>query len=280
MINALDTSPLTAANFLFVRELVRREAAIVIEKGKEYLVETRLAPVAMRESLASVNALVDILRVVGAGNPQLLSAVIDALTTNETLFFRDLNPFDSLRDHVIPKLRASHPAAPLSIWSAACSSGQEAYSIAMLLAESFPGLSSRILGTDISTTIIKRAAAGRYDQLEVNRGLPAKYLVKYFRQDTGGWQLDERIRRQVEFRSINLAGPWTGLPRFHLVFLRNVMIYFDLETRRQILRRVREVLAPGGFLVLGSAETTVMVDPDYVPVTLGKATFYQIGPAR
>ena len=229
----------------------------------------------MREGLASVNALVDVIRAVGNGNPGLTSSVIDALTTNETLFFRDLNPFDALRDHLIPKFRAANPATPLSIWSAASSSGQEAYSIAMLLNESFPGQPARILGTDISNHIVKRAVAGRYDQLEVNRGLPAKLLVKYFRQETGGWLLDERIRRQVDFRTMNLAGNWPLLPRFHVVFLRNVMIYFDLETRRRILRKVRDTLIPGGYLVLGSAETTVMVDPGYVPVSVGKATFYQ-----
>lgn len=276
MINGLDTTPLTKPNFQFVCELVRREAAIVLESGKEYLVETRLAPVAMREQLASVNALVDTLRACGSSNPQLVSAVVDALTTNETLFFRDLSPFDALRDHVIPRHRAAQPAGPLMIWSAACSSGQEAYSIAMLLSEHFPGMPARIIGTDISTAMVKRASAGRFDQLEVNRGLPAKLLVKYFRQENGGWIIADHLRRQVEYREMNLAGHWVGLPRFHLIFLRNVMIYFSVETRQQILRKVRSLLAPGGYLVLGSAETTVMVDPAFKPVSVGRATFYQV----
>ncbi|MFI5338071.1 MAG: CheR family methyltransferase, partial [Opitutales bacterium] len=172
MIGSLDMAPLTQGNFNFIRDLVRREAAIVLEKGKEYLVETRLSPLAMREGLASVNALIDTLRALGPGHPQLTSSVIDSLTTNETLFFRDLNPFDALREHIIPRFRAANPSAPFTVWSAASSSGQEAYSIAMLLAEHFPGMPARILGTDISSTIVKRAVAGRYDQLEVNRGLP------------------------------------------------------------------------------------------------------------
>ena len=276
MIHSLDTAPLTPGNFQFIRDLVHRDAAIVIEKGKEYLVETRLAPVAMREGLASVNALVDVIRIVGASNPALSSSVIDALTTNETLFFRDLNPFEALREHIIPRFRVANPNLPLSIWSAASSSGQEAYSMAMLMNENFPGMPFKILGTDISTNIVKRAMAGRYDQLEVNRGLPAKLLIKYFRQDTGGWQIDDRVRRQVEFRTMNLAANWPTLPRFHVVFLRNVMIYFDLETRRRILKRVRDVLLPGGYLALGSSETTVMVDPEYTPVPVGKATYYQV----
>lgn len=274
MIADLQASPLTAENFRFMSDLLRRESAIVIEPGKEYLVETRLAVVAARHDFASVNALVDRLRI-GGFSTTLQQDAIEALTTNETLFFRDLNPFDALRDHVIPQFRAANPGATFSIWSAACSTGQEPYSIAMLLAEHFPDLNVRILGTDLAASIVARARAGTYQQIEVNRGLPAKLLVKYFRQSGGSWQLADSIRQRVEFRELNLIKPWPMLPRAHIVFIRNVMIYFDVATRRRILQNVKSILVPGGYVVLGGAETTVTVDASFTPVSLGRATFYR-----
>lgn len=276
MSETLDSSPLTATNFGFVRDLVHREAAIVLDPGKEYLVETRLASVATRNRFASVNALVDHLRFTAGAGPGLQHEIVEALTTNETLFFRDLNPFEALRERVIPEFRTANPRGVLNVWSAACSTGQEAYSIAMLLAEHFPDVNARLLGTDLSPAVVARARDGIYQQIEVNRGLPARLLVKHFRQTDTGWQISDEIRRRVEFRTMNLIKPWPVLPRAHLIMLRNVMIYFDLETRRRILREVRSVLAPGGYLVLGGAETTLNVDPAFVPVTIGRATFFQL----
>lgn len=269
-------TPLSARNFEFVRELLAREAAIVLESGKEYLVETRLAGLATRNDCASVDALIDLVRVSGREASDLVARIVDALTTNETLFFRDLNPFDALREHVVPAFRQANPGRPFTLWSAASSSGQEAYSVAMLLAEHFPGMATRLVGTDISPTMVERARSGVYQQLEVNRGLPAKLLVKYFRRTVEGWVIDEALRRRVEFSVLNLTHAWTTVPTCQVVMLRNVMIYFDIDTRRRILRRVRSVLAPGGYLVLGGAETPVMVDPGWVAVPLGKATFYQV----
>jgi chemotaxis protein methyltransferase CheR len=276
MIVALDTTPLTHENFGFVRELVHREAAIVLEAGKEYLVETRLASIATRNRFASVNALVDHLRFSPGAAHGLHHEVVEALTTNETLFFRDLNPFDALRQHVIPEFKATNPGGTLNVWSAACSTGQEAYSIAMLLAEHFPEVNARLLGTDLSPAVVTRARSGLYQQIEVNRGLPAKFLVKYFRQSCAGWQICAEIKQRVEFRTMNLVKPWPLLPRAHVVMLRNVMIYFDLETRRRILREVKRILAPGGYLVLGAAETTLNLDPSFTPATLGHATFFRL----
>ena len=277
MITAFQSvpTPLSARNFGFVRELLAREAAIVLEPGKEYLVETRLAGLATRHECASVDALVDLARLAGREEPGLTGRIVDALTTNETLFFRDLNPFDALREHVVPRFRDVGADRPFTLWSAAASSGQEAYSVAMLLAEHFPGLPARLVGTDISPTMVERARSGVYQQLEVNRGLPARLLAKYFRSTPEGWVIDEALRRRVEFSVLNLLHPWATVPVCQVVMLRNVMIYFDEETRRRILRRVRGVLAPGGYLVLGGAETPVMLDPGWVPVTLGRATFYQ-----
>jgi len=276
MIADLQIAPLSSDNFRYICDLLRREAAIIIEPGKEYLVETRLAVVATRHRIGSVNALVDRMRL-GAGSADALHLqAIDALTTNETLFFRDLKPFDALRDVVIPRFIAENPGVPLQIWSAACSTGQEAYSLAMLLAEHFPLLPARILGTDLSPSVVARARAGLFQQIEVNRGLPAKLLVKYFRQVQGDWQIADSLRQRVEFREMNLVKPWPVLPPAHLVFVRNVMIYFDIPTRRRILQQVKDVLRPGGYLILGGAETTVTVDPSYRPVPVGATTFYQL----
>ncbi|MBI5767715.1 MAG: protein-glutamate O-methyltransferase CheR [Verrucomicrobia bacterium] len=272
----LQPSPLTQGNFGFVRDFVARDAAIVIEPGKEYLVETRLANLAARQDCASVNALIDLVRAGGPAVAAIRSAIVEALTTNETLFFRDLAPFDALRDHLLPAFQAANPTTPFTVWSAASSTGQEAYSIAMLLAEHFPNLPASILGTDLSPAVIARARNGLYQQIEVNRGLPARLLMKYFRQQANGWQIDDRLRSRVTFREMNLIKPWPVMAPCHLLMLRNVMIYFELETRRQILRQVKNVLAPGGYLSLGGAETTVTLDPDFKPVQIGRATFYHL----
>lgn len=276
MIAAARPSAISAENFHYVRHLLQHEAAIVIENGKEYLVETRLASVAQRHRFVDVNALIDALRQHAPGPRHLHYETVDALTTNETYFFRDLDPFDALREHVIPRFQARHPGAPLMMWSAASSTGQEAYSLAMLMAEHFPDLPSRILGTDLSRTVIARAQAGVYNQIEVNRGLPARLLVRYFQLQEGAWRIGNSIRARVDFREMNLAGTWPELPRMDIVFLRNVMIYFDLGTRQRILQQVKRVLAPGGLLVLGGAETTMTIDPAFHPVTFGKATFYHL----
>ncbi|MGC4073101.1 MAG: protein-glutamate O-methyltransferase CheR [Nibricoccus sp.] len=267
--------PLATENFLYVRELLAREAAIVIENGKEYLVETRLSTLAGRRQFASANALVSQLRATATSLTPLHRDAIDALTTNETLFFRDTSPFDALRDHIIPQFRLNNPGRPFTLWSAASSTGQEAYSVAMLLAEHFPGLPATLLGTDLCTTVVARARTGFYQQPEITRGLAPELLAKYFRPAQDGWQLNDDIRRRVDFKELNLAKPWPALPRFHVVMLRNVMIYFDLETRRRILNQVKQVLEPGGLLSLGGAETTLNIDSSFEPVTLGRATFYR-----
>lgn len=264
-------------NFKFVCELVLREAAIVLGAGKEYLVEARLGTVASKHRFPSLNAFIDHLRFATNTGP-LQREVIDALTTNETLFFRDFHPFEALRKDVIPQLLRKAGAGRITIWSAACSSGQEPYSLAMLLNETFPGEADRfqILATDISTHILRRARAGVYQQMEVNRGLPAPMLVKYFTQTPEGWQINDSIRRRVEFRELNLARPFTAMPRCHIVLIRNVMIYFDLPVRRQILKQIREIMLPGGYLLLGGAETTLMVDEVFAPVNIGRSTFYTV----
>lgn len=271
---------LTAADFDYIRDLVRREAAIVLEPGKEYLAVTRLDPIARSEGLGSVSDLVARLR--AQGRSPLHEEVVDALTTNETSFFRDLHPFESLRTHVLPELMERNAwRRSLSIWCAACSTGQEPYSVAMLIREHFPELlrwDLRILATDISSSALAKADSGRYGQLEVNRGLPAQLLLKYFRRAGAHWELDAEVRRMVRFQRHNLVGIWSGFPPFDLVFLRNVLIYFDLETKRAVLARIRSVLRPGGYLLLGGSETTLNIDDGFERVPIGRTTWYRPRP--
>jgi chemotaxis protein methyltransferase CheR len=265
--------------FAFVADLVRRRSAILLEPGKEYLVESRLTPLARAAGVPDVDAFVRSLRV--RGHEADLGAVVEALTTNETSWFRDVTPFAALRDHVVPALRAERgPLERLRVWSAACSTGQEPYSIAIVLADA--GCAGvEIVATDLSEQVLDRAREARYTQLEVNRGLPASVLVRHFEKSGAHWRVGEAMRRQVRFQRHNLLdAPPPGGP-FDVVFLRNVLIYFDLATKRAVLARVRSVLRPGGFLVLGAAETTIGVDDAWVrePVT-GGAVHRPAGPVR
>jgi len=202
------------------------------------------------------------------------------MTTNETSFFRDFHPFEDLKKIVLPALIARRSAErELRIWCAASSSGQEPYSLAMLIRESFPKLVSwkvHILATDLSTDILARAREGRYSQLEVNRGLPATLLVKYFEKRGCDWYLRDDIREMVEYQIVNLAGPWPFLPAMDIVMIRNVLIYFSVETKKEILAKVRRVLMPDGYFFLGAAETTFGIDTSFERVQLERATCYQV----
>jgi chemotaxis protein methyltransferase CheR len=272
--------PITTAEFDYVRDLVRTRSAIVLEPGKEYLVESRLAPLARAEGFDSIARLVDELRRPGAA--RLTTQVVEAMTTNETSFFRDVHPFDALRQHVLPDLIKRRSAErTLQIWSAACSSGQEAYSIIITMLEHFPELKSwnvRILGTDLSTEILDRAKEGRFAQIEANRGLPSKMLVKYFEHQGAGWQVKPELRRMVEWKPMNLVEPWVGLPRMDIVFLRNVLIYFDVPTKRDILERMRGVMRPDAYLFLGAAETTMNIHERYERIPFERAACYRALP--
>jgi chemotaxis protein methyltransferase CheR len=269
---------LAEQDFDYIRDLVRDRAAILLEPGKEYLAETRLVSVVRRAGLGSVSELVATLREDdGSG---LSEQVVDALTTNETSFFRDVYPFESLRSHVLPDLiERKGLSRSLFVWSVGCSSGQEPYSVAMLLREDFPELADwqvSILGTDVSVAMLERARAGRYGQIEVNRGLPAHLLVKYFRRSGLDWQIDDSIRSMVRFRHQNLVDPWPSLPPMDLVLMRNVMIYFDVPTKQQILGRMRDVLTPHGYLLLGTSETTLHLDGTFRRHAVGPTGWYRI----
>jgi len=265
-------------DFEYLRELMHLRAAIVLERGKEYLALSRLEPVARDHGLTTVSQLVDKLR-----TRELTSAlhdqVLDALTTNETTFFRDYNPWESLRTLVMPELLArKERTRTLAIWSAGCSSGQEPYSIAMSIREHFPELLTwqlSILGTDISGTVLDRARAGRYGQLEVNRGLPAHLLVRHFTRAGMEWEIEEPIRRMVRFEHHNLNDAWPSMPPFDLVLMRNVMIYFETEAKRRVLTKMHGQLAPHGYLLLGASETTYSLSDDFIREPDGRTAWYR-----
>lgn len=266
-----------ATDFDYVRNLVRDHAAIVLDDGKEYLVEARLYPVARREGFGSITELVDQLRQKPYNG--LHEKVIDAMTTNETSFFRDGRPFQALKNHLLPEFLEKRAATKqIHIWCAASSSGQEPYTVAMLVHEffaSYPDWTVRILASDISEEMLTRCREACYSQIEINRGLPAQYLVKYFEKHGMEWHLQENIRRMVEFQRINLAHPWPTLPMVDIVFMRNILIYFDTETKKDILVRTREHLRSDGYLLLGGAETTLNLDDEYEQVYFGKASCYR-----
>jgi len=245
--------------FEYVSALVRADAGLVLESGKEYLVEARLRPLAQEAGLTSVQAFIHQLRAPSASG--MRRRVIEAMTTNETSFFRDLHPFEALRKTILPRvIEARRNERRLNIWSAACSTGQEPYTIAMIIREHFPELgnwSCRILATDLSRDVLARAQAERYSQLEVNRGMPVQYLSRYFVRDKLDWEIKSDIRSMVEFVEMNLTRSWPPLPRVDIIFLRNVLIYFGVTTKRQIFEGMHRQLRQDGYLLLGNCETTL-----------------------
>jgi chemotaxis protein methyltransferase CheR len=269
---------ISTPDFDYIRTMVREQAAIVLETGKEYLVEARIAPLAIREGLASLHDLVEVLRKDPSNG--LRKKVVDAMTTNETFFFRDIEPFEVIKKHIIPELIESRAATrKLSLWCGASSTGQEPYSVAVMLREHFPQLATwdiSYLATDISMDVLEKAKSGRYNQLEVNRGLPVTYLVKYFQKQGVEWEVKESIRRMITFKEMNLIKPWPAMPPQDIVMLRNVLIYFDVDTKKTILRKIREILRPDGYLFLGGAETTLNLDEKFVRVPFERAGCYRL----
>ena len=274
--NSTKPAP-TDSDLNYLRSVVRERSAIVLGEDKNYLLESRLTPILRREKLSSLEELVSRMRSQPFGG--LHDSVVDAMTTNETSFFRDKHPFEAMREHIVPELLSKRKFGPINIWSNACSSGQEAYTIAMVLREHFPQLGPkdvRILATDLSPSMLERVREGVYSKLEVNRGLPALMLVKHFEQDGATWQVSEPLRQMVDVRPLNLIKPWPALPPMDVIFLRNVLIYFDVPTKQDILRKVRKVLKPEGYLFLGGAETTLHLDDAFERVLIGKTTCYRL----
>jgi chemotaxis protein methyltransferase CheR len=269
---------LTTANYEFIAKLLREQCGLILDPGKEYLVKSRLWPLAEKHLIADLDQLIERLRTGGA--KELVTEVVEAMVTTETSFFRDVHPFETLRKIVLPPLiERRRTQRQLNIWCAASASGQEPYSIAILLHEYFPELNGwqiNLSATDISHEMLTRCRAGRYSQVEVNRGLPTPLLLKWFRQEGGNWQLDDRVRQAVRFSHLNLVQPWPAMPLWDLVFLRNVMIYFENEAKSLILNRVARLLRPDGYLVLGGAETTLNLSDSFARVEALKSGFYQL----
>jgi chemotaxis protein methyltransferase CheR len=266
-------------DFSFLVGLVREQSGIVLDTGKEYLIESRLMPVAKAVGMQSLSELSNALRKSPRG--ELADKVVDAMTTNETTFFRDFFPFEALRKELMPELMKKRAATrELNFWCGAASSGQESYSVAMMLLEHFPQVALdwkfQYFATDLSKEMLERCRKGAYTQVEVNRGLPATLLAKYFTPAEGNWYISDKVKRLVQFRPLNLLDPLPPMPQMDIVFLRNVLIYFDVEVKRQILAKVRKVLKPDGYLFLGGAETTVNIDPHFARMPFDKAGCYRL----
>ena len=246
----MDESSLSPKDLDYVRDLVRTRSAIMLEPGKAYLVQSRLEPLTKSEGLVSLTELVQKLR--QAPNGALHKKVVEAMITNETSFFRDLTPFQMLRDQLLPEIITRKDSSKrLNMWCGASSSGQEPYSIMFTILEHFPGLKDwaiQFIATDFSEEMLAKCREGKYSQLEVNRGLPVTCLRKFFLKKGVGWQVQEDIRRRIDFKPMNLIGSWLSFPTMDIVFLRNVMIYFDMNTKKHILANIRKILDPNGYI--------------------------------
>ena len=269
---------MTQETISYVCTTVRSRSAIELDISKSYLIEARLAPLAKRNGFGSIDEFVQAVK--GKTKLGMESQLVEAMTTNETSFFRDIHPFEALRKTLFPEIRTKHAIQKsMNIWSAACSSGQEIYSIGMLIRENFPDLASwrvNLVATDLSDDILAKAKAGKFSQLEVNRGLPATLIVKYFQRQGLNWELQSEVRNMATFMKLNLIERWPQLPMMDVVFLRNVLIYFSPETKRAILEKIRKVMAPRGVLFLGAAETTMGLDAAFERVQADSSVFYRL----
>ncbi len=270
---------ISRGDYEYLGRLLQEQSGLYLGPGKEYLVEARLGPVAACLGHPTLEGLVRSLRM--APQPLVVKQVCEAMTTNESLFFRDGTPFTLLRDHVLPGLiEARRASRRLRIWCAAASTGQEPYSVAMTLATLVPPLAGwnvEILATDYSRAAIARATAGVYNHFEVQRGLPVSMLLRFFKQRGNDWKISEEMRRAVTFREVNLLDSYAGLGTFDLVFCRNVLIYFDVQTKRDVLERLARVMAPDGYLFLGAAETAVGLTDAVARVASLPASIYRVG---
>jgi chemotaxis protein methyltransferase CheR len=246
-------------DFELIANIARQRSGLTLTPDKAYLLDSRLSPIARKEGMAGLEELIGAIRM--RRDERLIALVVDALTTNETFFFRDKTPFDLLRDRMLPHFARTRPAGGrLRIWCAAASTGQEPYSIAMTVEEQRAAgraPDAEILGTDISERVLERARAGLYTQFEVQRGLPITHLVRYFDKADDQWRIQEPMRRAIRFQKHNLLEDFRSFGRFDIIYCRNVLIYFDQPTKKQVLERMASQLMDDGFLVLGAAETVL-----------------------
>ena len=259
---------MTPEDFDYLRKLLRERSGLMLAAEKQYLAESRLLPVARRNGMSTIDELVD--RLKSNAPVPLTTQVVEAMTTNETFFFRDKLPFDHFRDTIMPALIAARAREKrIRIWCTAASTGQEPYSLAMLLkgmGAALAGYRIDILATDLSSAVLEKAKAGIYTQFEVQRGLPVQLLVKYFEQVGETWQLAPELRAMVQFRSLNLLNDFSTLGTFDVAFCRNVLIYFDQSTKTAVLGRIARQMHDDGFLVLGAAETVIGLTETFKPL--------------
>ncbi|MEJ1160895.1 CheR family methyltransferase [Prosthecomicrobium sp. N25] len=259
---------MTPSDYDYLRAFLKSRSGLVLTNEKQYLIESRLQPVARKVGLASISALV--MRLKEPGSAQLQEAVVEAMTTNESFFFRDKVPFEHFTQVMLPHmLQARAKDRRLRIWCAAASTGQEPYSLAMCLKEAearLAGWRIEIIGTDISNEVLEKAKAGIYSQFEVQRGLPIANLLKFFKQTGEMWQVSSELRSMIQYRRLNLLENFSSLGQFDIVFCRNVLIYFDNETKIDILTRIRRQMTEDAFLVLGAAETVVGLTDAFKPM--------------
>ena len=269
------STEISPENFKYLCDTVYNESGIVLDESKRYLLEARLSPIARSEGMTTIDSLCNLIRA-AAGRP-VRDKVVEAMTTNETLFFRDVKPFDALKQVLFPEITSTNrPDRTVRLWCAASSSGQEPYSIAMLWKEmAIAGWKLDILATDLSDKMLERGRSGRYLQLEVNRGLPAVYLVKYFDREESEWIVKPEVRSMIRWRKFNLKHPMIGFGPFDLVFCRNVLIYFDQDTKQRILNNFQTTLTDGGHLFLGASESTIGLDDTYERRQVGPAVAYR-----
>ncbi|GGB33062.1 chemotaxis protein methyltransferase [Roseibium aquae] len=267
---------MTPTEFEFLKKFLKTRSGLVLSNDKQYLVESRLLPVARTAKLETLSALVQSLQ--RGGNRSMEENVVEAMTTNESFFFRDKTPFEHFKDTMLPHLLESRARTrAIKVWCAACSTGQEPYSLSIVLKEEaarVAGWRIRILGTDLSNEVLDKAKAGIYSQFEVQRGLPIQLLLKYFEQKGDVWQINPGLRAMVEWRKLNLLESFSHLGEFDIVFCRNVLIYFDQPTKTEILDRLAKSLPEDGYLVLGAAETVVGLTEAFKPVP-GKRGLFQ-----
>jgi chemotaxis protein methyltransferase CheR len=276
MVSATLGMSVRCDDFDYIRALLKAYSGVSLDDDKKYLVEVRLSPLYGEMKVESIAEVVELLR--RDDNSALRERVLNSLLTNETYFFRDIHPFEMLRTEVLPELFAARIAKKrLRIWSGACSTGQEPYSIAMIvndLLQRFPGFTVEIIATDIAEENLERAKAGHYSHAEVNRGLPAQMLVRHFTKKEAVWEVNESIRRMVTFCKLNLFGAW-GLERADVILLRNVLIYFEQDAKKEILGRIRRHVVEDGTVILGSSETVLGLSEEFHIVHTGKASLYR-----
>ena len=273
---------MTPEDFSFLKHMLQERSGLVLSDDKTYLIESRLGPIAKDEGLESLSHLVESLKKSGSEN--LRNKVTEAMTTNESFFFRDKTPFEHFKDEMLPyMLEARKTQKSLRIWSAASSTGQEPYSLSIILKEMSDKMSlwkTDIVGTDLSSEVLEKAKSGLYSQFEVQRGLAATLLVKYFKQTGSLWQIDSSIKSMVQFRPYNLLDSLVPLGKFDIVFCRNVLIYFDQQTKKDVLERIAQQMPDDGYLVLGAAETVVGLTDAFSAVESRRGLFQKAGADR